>query len=65
MSKIIFSAATIVTAWGIVRNLFEDGALGGTGTMSMNTYYLLGTTLFVAAAAAHFIWPEKKDLTQQ
>lgn len=60
MSKVIFVAAAAVTGWGIFKNVIQDMSIGGTGGMAMNTYYILGTALFVAAAAAHVIWPTKQ-----
>lgn len=56
LSKVIFALATAVLCFGVFKNVSQDAAIAGTGTMAMNTYYLLGMALFAAAAAAELIW---------
>ena len=56
LGKVLFAAAAIILAIGVFTNLSQDGSIAGTGTMAMNTYYLLGMTLFTSSAAAEIIW---------
>ena len=44
LGKVLFAAAAIILAIGVFTNLSQDGSIAGTGTMAMNTYYLLGMT---------------------
>ncbi len=65
-SRFIFAAASAILGFGMFRNIVRDAAIGGTGTMAMNTYYLLAIALFAAAAAAELIWGRRNpDTTQQ
>lgn len=56
LGKVLFAVAAVVLATGVFTNLSESGSIAGTGTMAMNTYYLLGMALFAASAAAEIIW---------
>lgn len=56
MSKALFILGALITAFGVFKNLVQDAAIAGTGTMAMITYYILGMAVFVAAVAAELIW---------
>ncbi|BCP56290.1 hypothetical protein K32_49070 [Kaistia sp. 32K] len=61
MSKFIFTLAAIVLCFGVFKNVSQDSAIAGTGTMAMNSYYLLSMALFAAAAAAELIWGRRTE----
>lgn len=60
LSKSLFALAALILVFGVFKNLSQDAAIAGTGTMAMNTYYLLGMALFAAAAAAELIWGQRR-----
>lgn len=56
ISKAIFGIATATLAYGVFQNLKLDGVVASTGTMSMNSFYLLSIALFTASAAAKLVF---------
>lgn len=57
MSRLFFILASIILALGVFQNMrYNEFSIGGTGTMSMNTWYLLALVLYAASIAAEVIW---------
>lgn len=61
MGTIIFLLATAVLGLGVMANLADAAAVGGLGTMAMNSYYLLATPMYAAAVAAQLIWGKPRS----
>lgn len=60
ISKILFIIASVITLWGVAVNITDfNGLIATTGTMAMNSFYLLGMTLFTASASAKLVWESK------
>lgn len=56
ISKALFGMATATLAYGVFQNFKLDGVIASTGTMSMNSFYLLAIALFTASAAAKLVF---------
>lgn len=60
LSKILFIAASAVLIFGMSISVSREATLGSAFTSFTNTYYMLGTALFIAAAAAELIWGARR-----
>ena len=59
-SKTLFVLAALITLWGVGENMSDyNGSIASTGTMAMNSFYMLGMALFAASAAAKQVWESK------
>lgn len=58
LGAVIFVLASIVLGIGVIENMGDSprASIGSTGTMAMNSYYMLATALYAAATAAALIW---------
>ena len=56
LSLILFISAGACLGYGVLQNLLDtQGYIGGTGTMSNNSYYQLSMALAALAIAAELI----------
>lgn len=59
LAAVLFGAGAGVLIMGVVRNIASEGGVAGLGTMSMNSYYLLSSALFLGAIAAKVVFQQK------